>query len=110
VNAERAELVAYQALDKQQRGIEFALLDRELTAARKELAKVRARQLDQACHGGSGLRLCLKRLGCVLLRRDCVLFSLHVGSQGGMLALSGCPSVRLQTPDRFTFGILLLAG
>jgi structural maintenance of chromosome 3 (chondroitin sulfate proteoglycan 6) len=41
LNAERAELEAYQVLDKQQRGIEYALLDRELTAARKELAQVR---------------------------------------------------------------------
>lgn len=41
INADRAELLAYQALDKKQRGIEFALLDRELTSARKELAKVR---------------------------------------------------------------------
>eukprot|EP00879_Flechtneria_rotunda_P012761 GHRR01013325.1.p1 GENE.GHRR01013325.1~~GHRR01013325.1.p1 ORF type:complete len:1111 (+),score=537.85 GHRR01013325.1:324-3656(+) len=40
LNAERAELEAYQALDKQQRGIEYALLDRELTAARQELAQV----------------------------------------------------------------------
>jgi structural maintenance of chromosome 3 (chondroitin sulfate proteoglycan 6) len=40
LNAERAELEAYQGLDRQQRGIEYALLDRELTAARKELAKV----------------------------------------------------------------------
>lgn len=40
LNAERAELEAYQQLDRQQRGIEYALLDRELTAARKELAKV----------------------------------------------------------------------
>lgn len=42
LNAERAELEAYQGLDRQQRGIEYALLDRELTAARSELAKVRA--------------------------------------------------------------------
>ncbi|KAF8071065.1 SMC3 [Scenedesmus sp. PABB004] len=40
--AERAELEAYQALDRRARGIEYALLDRELTAARKELAKARA--------------------------------------------------------------------
>lgn len=40
INADRAELLEYQALDKKQRGIEFALLDRELTSARKELAKV----------------------------------------------------------------------
>jgi hypothetical protein len=40
INADRAELLAYQALDKKQRGIEYALLDRELTSARKELAKV----------------------------------------------------------------------
>jgi hypothetical protein len=51
VNAERAELVAYQALDKQQRGIEFALLDRELTAARKELAKVRTSKQSVAFCG-----------------------------------------------------------
>lgn len=38
--ADRAELEAYQALDKQHRGIEYALLDRELTTARQELAKV----------------------------------------------------------------------
>jgi structural maintenance of chromosome 3 (chondroitin sulfate proteoglycan 6) len=52
LNAERAELEAYQALDKQQRGIEYALLDRELTAARRELAKagcVRARACGHAC-------------------------------------------------------------
>jgi hypothetical protein len=42
INADRAELLAYQALDKRQRGIEYALLDRELTSARKELSKVRA--------------------------------------------------------------------
>lgn len=42
INADRAELLAYQALDKKQRGIEYALLDRELTSARKELAKVGA--------------------------------------------------------------------
>lgn len=41
INADRAELLAYQALDKRQRGIEYALLDRELTSARKELSKVR---------------------------------------------------------------------
>lgn len=40
INADRAELLAYQALNKKQRGIEYALLDRELTSARKELAKV----------------------------------------------------------------------
>eukprot|EP00878_Enallax_costatus_P007647 GHUV01008006.1.p1 GENE.GHUV01008006.1~~GHUV01008006.1.p1 ORF type:complete len:1195 (+),score=501.93 GHUV01008006.1:213-3797(+) len=38
--AERAELEAYQTLDRQHRGIEYALLDRELTTARQELAKV----------------------------------------------------------------------
>jgi chromosome segregation ATPase len=46
LNAERAELEAYQGLDRQQRGIEYALLDRELTAARKELAKVRCSWSD----------------------------------------------------------------
>lgn len=43
INADRAELLAYQALDKRQRGIEYALLDRELTSARKELSKVQQR-------------------------------------------------------------------
>ncbi|KAF6265896.1 RecF/RecN/SMC [Scenedesmus sp. NREL 46B-D3] len=40
VRARHRGVLAYQGLDRQQRGIEYALLDRELTAARKELAKV----------------------------------------------------------------------
>lgn len=44
--AERAELEVYQALNKQHKGIEYALLDRELTTARQELAKVMPHSLD----------------------------------------------------------------
>lgn len=56
LEADRAELEAYQALDKQQRGINFALLDRELTAARKELAKVRGRGGVMGCRCGWGVQ------------------------------------------------------
>jgi hypothetical protein len=41
LNAERAELEAFQALDRTARGIEYALLDRELSGARRELSAVR---------------------------------------------------------------------
>jgi len=40
LETERKELEEYHELDKERRGIEYALLDRDLTAARRELAKV----------------------------------------------------------------------
>lgn len=40
LETERKELEEYHELDKERRGIEYALLDRDLTGARRELAKV----------------------------------------------------------------------
>ncbi len=42
LDAERAELAAYQGLDKQRRSLEFTILDKEMADAAAKLAKVRA--------------------------------------------------------------------
>lgn len=41
LDADRQELARYQALDKQRRGLEYALYDKELSKTREELAQVR---------------------------------------------------------------------
>ena len=50
LDAEKAELAAFQTLDRQRRSLEYALFDKELTEARAKAAKV-------------------GREGCVLLTR-----------------------------------------
>lgn len=41
LDEERAELARYQDADKERRGIEYAIYDRELTAVKKQLEEVR---------------------------------------------------------------------
>lgn len=40
LDEERAELARYQEADKERRGIEYAIYDRELTAVKKQLEQV----------------------------------------------------------------------
>lgn len=54
LDAEKAELAAFQVLDRQRRSIEYALFDKELTEARAKAAKVRARAHTSGCVVGRG--------------------------------------------------------